>query len=87
MNHKQSHRILRMGQFGCFVPLALAYLLSQDPELTKSAVTLCMLGAVMFFGAVIQALLFYRCPHCDAPFEIRSFRPDYCSRCGKRIDW
>ncbi len=87
MNHRKSYRILRIGQYGCFVPLILSYLLSQDADLLGAATVLCVLGAVMFVGAVIQALLFYRCPHCDAPFEIRSFRPEYCSRCGKRIDW
>ncbi len=87
MDHQRSYRILRIGQFGCFVPLLLSYVLSQFADLTVPSVLLFILGAGMVFGGVIQAWFFYRCPHCDMPFDIRVARPDYCSRCGNQIDW
>ena len=43
-------------------------------------------GSVIFFAALIQACIFYRCPHCNhSLMHVRGGIPDYCPNCGKEL--
>ena len=43
-------------------------------------------GLAVMVGSILQTLLFYRCPHCGRPFNIRGGSRSYCPYCGKKLD-
>ena len=43
-------------------------------------------GAVIFFSALIQAFIFYACPHCGySLMNVRGPVPEHCPKCGKEL--
>lgn len=44
-------------------------------------------GTVLFFVALVQAFIFYNCPHCGKSLmDVRGDIPDYCPGCGKELN-
>jgi len=42
-----------------------------------------VVGSVVFFTSLIQAFVFYRCPHCGKSLmDVRGGIPEYCHNCG-----
>ena len=35
---------------------------------------------------ILQALVFYKCPHCKKRFKIGSRRPNVCPYCGAKLE-
>lgn len=79
MDHIKSYRILF---WGCLIGLICA-LIGAASEL----VLLSIIGLVIMAAAFFQGFLFFKCPHCGEGWNIRGAKPDYCPRCGKKIDW
>lgn len=80
MDYKKSYYILWFGGLGFLAAGVFAAML----KLYWPAVILLLMITV----CGVQADIFYRCPHCGGRFSSRSpRRPDFCSRCGQRIDW
>ena len=45
-----------------------------------------VVGSVVFFIALIQAFIFYSCPHCGySLMNVRGEVPEYCPKCGKEL--
>ena len=43
-------------------------------------------GGVVFFAALIQAFVFYTCPHCgNSLMNVRGDIPQHCPKCGKEL--
>lgn len=43
-------------------------------------------GTVVFLAALVQAFVFYNCPHCGKSLmDVRGDVPDYCPNCGKKL--
>ncbi len=43
-------------------------------------------GAIVFFAALIQAFIFYNCPHCGhSLMNVRGEVPKYCPKCGEEL--
>ena len=43
-------------------------------------------GAIVFFSALIQAFIFYICPHCGySLMNVRGGIPKHCPKCGKEL--
>ncbi|MBQ6878521.1 MAG: hypothetical protein IJO22_09025 [Oscillospiraceae bacterium] len=78
MNHKISRRIFNIG---LLVTVAVALL---GGILMKEWIIWVSVG--IFALNFVQQLLFDRCPHCDEWFSYRSKEPDFCPRCGKKLD-
>lgn len=44
------------------------------------------IGSVVFFVALIQAFVFYTCPHCGySLMNVRGEIPEHCPKCGKEL--
>ena len=44
-----------------------------------------IIGAIILFGGIIQAGIFFRCPHCRKMLDFRARKPKYCPNCGKEL--
>lgn len=44
-----------------------------------------IIGVIIFFGGLIQAGIFFRCPHCRKTLDFRARNPKYCPNCGKEL--
>ncbi len=45
-----------------------------------------IVGSILFFISLIQAVIFYRCPHCgNSLMDVRGGIPEYCHNCGKSL--
>lgn len=43
-------------------------------------------GAIIFFAAMIQAFIFYTCPHCGySLMNVRGPVPEHCPKCGAEL--
>lgn len=44
------------------------------------------IGVTLIALAIVQAALFYRCPHCRySLLNVRGIRPSYCPNCGEDL--
>ena len=78
MNHKKS----RTTFYTClYIGLALILITA----VTKAALWPCILGGAVIFAGLIQAAIFYRCPHCHKSLELRGKAPQHCPNCGEKI--
>ena len=46
---------------------------------------LLVLGGAVFLAAILQTLLFFRCPCCGKLWDTRGGVPHYCPECGEYI--
>ena len=46
---------------------------------------LLVLGGAVFLAAILQTLLFFRCPCCGQLWDTRGGVPHYCPHCGEYI--
>ena len=43
-------------------------------------------GTVLFFASLVQAFIFYKCPHCGySLMNVRGEVPEHCPKCGKEL--
>ena len=78
MRYKKS----RTTFYAClYIGLALILIAA----IIKTALWPCILGGAVIFAGLIQAEIFYRCPHCHKSLELRGNVPQYCPNCGEKI--
>ena len=78
MNYKVSERAMVSS---CAVGILIVMLGNRRQSLMMSAV-----GAAVMVLGILQALLFYKCPHCKKRFKIGSRRPSVCPYCGAKLE-
>lgn len=45
-----------------------------------------IVGGIILFAALIQAFIFYVCPHCGySLMNVRGSIPEYCPKCGEEL--
>ena len=46
-----------------------------------------MVASIIIFAiSLIQAIIFYRCPHCGySLMNVRGFIPEHCPKCGEKL--
>jgi len=45
------------------------------------------IGMVIFIAALLQAFIYYRCPHCGySLMNVKGSIPEYCPKCGEKTD-
>lgn len=45
-----------------------------------------LLGVLCIIGGILQAAIFYRCPHCyESLMRCRGSIPKHCPHCGKEL--
>ena len=69
----------RMMVSACAAGILIVMLGNRRQSLTMSAV-----GAGLMVLGLLQALIFYKCPHCKKRFKIGSRRPSVCPYCGAK---
>ncbi len=78
MDYNKSHLIAHLGLWiGLVIGVLGAYI-----EIDFIA----YLGVILMVGGLIQTLIFYKCPNCNKPFNIRGKKPQYCPECGKILE-
>ena len=82
MNYRKSRKLMHIGfAVGIFI---MAFGISLENE--KVIGGFVAFGAVVFFSALIQAFVFYTCPHCRISLmDVRGGIPEYCPKCGKEL--
>lgn len=79
MSFRKSRMLMWIAFGAGLLLLAMAAGLSFGP--------LVAAGAIVILAGMIQAAVFYRCPHCGASLlDVRGAIPEYCPRCGGRLD-
>ena len=78
MNYRLSERMMLSA---CAAGILIVMLGNRRQSLSMSAV-----GAGMMVLGLLQALLFYKCPHCKKRFKIGSRRPSVCPYCGAKLE-
>ena len=44
------------------------------------------IGWVIFLASLVQAFIFYVCPHCGhSLMDVRGEIPNHCPKCGKKL--
>ena len=79
MNYRVSFIIMAIGD-------AIGVLLC-IPGLLKDIVWLLIAGFAVLLVSSVQALIFYRCPHCRRFLGLRWVRPDKCPKCKESLNW
>ena len=78
MDYKKSYVLMQVGGVaGILVNLAAAIL--------PGSLFLMIVGTVTALAAIIQAKIFFRCPHCGGHWDIRGRIPHCCPECGELI--
>ena len=71
----------RMMVSACAAGILIVMLGNRRQSLTMSAV-----GAGLMVLGLLQALIFYKCPHCKKRFKLGSRRPSVCPYCGAKLE-
>lgn len=84
MDYKKSYTILTMGVMGgaviAFVGLSIG---------TKMALLGNFIGAIgiiSMLAGIGQTFVYYKCPNCKRPLNIRGKKPNHCPDCGYKLD-
>ncbi len=85
MDYKKSYLMLQIGVLGGAVIVFIGLLLVSKGIVVGNV--LSVIGLVCMFGGLMQAFLFFKCPHCGRRFNIRGKRFSYCPSCGKKLDF
>ncbi len=65
----------------CAVGILIVMLGNRRQSLMMSAV-----GAAVMVLGILQALVFYKCPHCKKRFKLGSRRPSVWPYCGAKLE-
>ena len=78
MDYRLSERMMLSA---CAAGILIVMLGNRRQSLTMSAV-----GAGLMVLGLLQALIFYKCPHCKKRFKLGSRRPSVCPYCGAKLE-
>lgn len=79
MNYKKSYWLCFMG----FILSIFIMLFGCGLEMYW----IVLIGLAVLGASIVQAAVFYRCPHCNNYLNIRARRPKHCPECGREIEW
>ena len=78
MNHKLSRKIFIIGLFATIAVAILATIFMKE--------WLIWVCVGIFVLDLFQQSIFDKCPNCGEWFNFRAAEPDYCPKCGKKLD-
>ena len=82
MNFRKSRKLMWIG----FIVGVLIMAIGIGFENEKRVGCFMVFGAIVFFAALIQAFVFYTCPHCgNSLMNVRGGVPEHCPECGKEL--
>ena len=82
MNYRKSRRLMWIG----FAIGILIIALGIGNENEKVTVAFMASGIIVYAVSVIQAFIFYVCPHCGySLMNVRGDIPRHCPKCGNEL--
>ena len=75
MNFRKSGKLMWTGGIVSAIIIMLGLFIKND----TASLVLVVLGVVIYLAAMIQAFVFYKCPHCG--FRLRKAHTDVPKRC------
>ncbi len=87
MDYKKSYLLMAAGVWGGGIVMLIGMFLgTSSPDTMALGNGAAGLGVFAMLLGIGQALVFYKCPHCGEKFSIRGKKPDYCPKCGSKLD-
>lgn len=82
MNFKRSRDLMWTG----FAVAILIMAIGTCFENEKVTLSFMIVGTIAFAISLIQAFIFYQCPHCKySLMNVRGKIPNHCPKCGKAL--
>lgn len=82
MNFRKSRNLMWIG-FAAGIIIMLAGIALENEKIIGGFMAV---GAIIFFTALIQAYIFYNCPHCgESLMNVRGNVPEHCPKCGREL--
>ncbi len=82
MKFKKSRNLMWIG----FAVGILIMAIGIGVENEKVAGAFLVVGTIIFIAALVQAFVFYLCPHCGySLMNVRGGVPEHCPKCGKEL--
>lgn len=83
MDYRTSYRLMLLGIWGGGIAVLVGMFLGRTLSVGN---IIAGVGAAAMVVGLGQALVFYKCPHCGNHFNIRGAKPDYCPKCGGKLE-
>ena len=80
MDYKMSYRIKLIFLWTAIVLLVLFLLTGM------ALIWLVVVAGVLAICGIMQAAIFFTCPHCGAHWDFRGKIPKHCPECGHKVD-
>lgn len=78
LNYNKSYLIMNIGLWvGIIISIIFALI---------EVKWIAYVGITLILGSLIQAFIFYKCPKCKRPFNIRGKKPKFCPECGYTLE-
>ena len=82
MEFRKSRNLMWLG----FAVGLLIIALGRAFDNTSVNLVFMIAGTLVFFTALIQAFIFYKCPHCGySLMNVKGDVPKHCPKCGKML--
>ena len=83
MNYRKSRNLMWIGFAVGILIIALGICFENE----KISLGFAVAGSIVFFVALIQALVFYNCPYCGySLMNVRGEIPKHCPKCGGKLE-
>ena len=84
MNFRKSRNLMWTGFAIGILIIAIPFMLGFENE--KIVGGFFAVGTIVFFTSLVQAFIFYVCPHCGySLMNVRGEIPCHCPKCGKDL--
>lgn len=81
MNHRTSRKLMWAMFALSYAVVGLSYLI----HITGMPYLFAYIGGALFISAIIEAVLFLRCPHCRGMLYMHQFSPACCPHCSEKL--
>ena len=82
MNFRKSRNLMWIGFAAGLLIMSAGIGLGNE----KTTGVFVVIGMIIFIAALLQAFLFYICPHCGySLMNVRGPVPEHCPKCGKEL--
>ena len=86
MDYKKSYLLLSAGVWGGGIAALIGMFLETSNPSANLGQIIAGAGVAVMIAALLQAMIFYKCPYCGERFNIRGRKPDYCPKCGNKLN-
>lgn len=84
MNYKKSHMLLTFGIWTGSIIVFTGLSIGSHGIWIGNLIG--AIGTFMMVSAIVQAVLFFKCPKCGRRLNIRGRKIDFCPGCGHKLN-